>query len=84
MTKGYFLRTKAVIRPSLLRNFTDLSRRRVGRVSDKVRRMSCSDPVPQRRQKTFFSHQQWVSEDFIIYLQYKTTSPLSANRYAAT
>lgn len=30
MTKGYFLRTKSVIRPSQLRNFADLSRRRVG------------------------------------------------------
>lgn len=47
MTKGYFLRTKAVIRPSLLRNFADLSRTCLGGESDKVRLKSYSDIVLQ-------------------------------------
>ena len=47
MTKDYFLRTKAVIRPSLLRNFEDLSRTCLGGESDKVRLKSYSDVVLQ-------------------------------------
>lgn len=54
MTKGYFLRTKAVIRPSLLRNFEDLSRTCLGGESDKVRLKSYSDIVLQRRKKSIF------------------------------
>lgn len=54
MTKGYFLRTKAVIRPSLLRNFEDLSRTCLGGESDKVRLKSYSDIVLQRRKKIHF------------------------------
>ena len=54
MTKGYFLRTKAVIRPSLLRNFEDLSRTCLGGESDKVRLKSYSDIVLQWRKKSIF------------------------------
>ena len=42
MTKGYFLRTKAVIRPSLLRNFEDLSKTCLGLVSEESRTRSDS------------------------------------------
>ena len=47
MAKSGFRRTKAVIRPSLLRNFEDLSRTCLGGESDKVRLKSYSDIVLQ-------------------------------------